>query len=184
MSQASDPRRVDWQWLDGVSAVDLKARTITSYRDIGAAEWYLEHHFPGFPVLPGVFLIEAMAHGLGVLQGLRARAEFGVWPNYVLAQAQDVRFYNYARPGDRVELEAEIAAEIAADDGRVEGRVSARVGDRKVARARLVLHKMDPQELADSGGPALGADPFGLARYVRRVLPREQNEALWRELQL
>ncbi len=168
MSQA-DPRRINWQWLDRVTALDLTRRTLTAERDIGREEWYLEHHYPGFPVLPGVFLIEAMAHALAVLQGTLTFRASGCWHAYVLAMAHEARFYSFVQAGESASIEVSL---VASDDasGPIEGRALVRVGDRKIARARLTLHQLDAEAL---GVPAAGVDardPFKLGAYVRLLL--------------
>jgi 3-hydroxyacyl-[acyl-carrier-protein] dehydratase len=171
----SDARsaRIDWMWLDAVSAIDPPARRIEAYRDIGPSEWYLEHHFPGFPTLPGVFLIEAMAHTLGVLEGVVRYLETGQWENYVLTQIHDARFYNFVRPGERVTFVGRLD-ENAETNGEIVGRVTAAAAGRKIARATLALHRFESEQPPVSPG----ADRFGLAAYVRRVLPPETWQGL------
>lgn len=183
MNQHDKERRVEWIWIDGVLDVSLIERTLKAYRDVGQREWYLEHHFPGFPVMPGVFIIEAMAHCLAVIQGMRTRSHGGTWPCYIVAQAKDIRFYHYARPGDRVVFDAEVEADVAWDADRVDGRVTARVGERKIARGSLVIHRIEPNELEASTGEAR-EDQFGLGPYIRHMLEPERHGALIKQLGL
>ena len=164
-----DARRIHWQWLDRVVALDLERRSLTAERDIGKDEWYLEHHYPGFPVLPGVFLIEAMAHALAVLQGTLTFRETGAWHAYVLAMAHEARFYNFVRAGETAVIEASLSAS-ESSEGPVEGRALVRVGARKIARARLTLHRLDAEALGMSADRDDADDPFKLGAYVRMLL--------------
>lgn len=159
---ADDPaRRIDWNWLDGVLSVDEAETELTAYREIAATEWYLPFHFPGLPIVPGVLLIEAMAHAAGVLHILRGYRRSGRLTHYVLAGVDGARFYRSARAGDRVELSARLAP-----DGEDEllVRASARLPTAKVARCEIRLHAVD----AGDGAAALDRSLRGA---LRRVLP-------------
>lgn len=163
------PRRIHWQWLDRVVALDLAERTLTAEREIGAQEWYLEHHYPGFPVVPGVFLIEAMAHALAVLQGTLTFRATGSWQAYVLAMAHEARFYSFVQAEETASIEAALSSS-EEPQGIIEGRCLVRVGNRKVARARLTLHTLDPEALGIGRGESAEQDPFNLGAYVQKLL--------------
>jgi 3-hydroxyacyl-[acyl-carrier-protein] dehydratase len=85
-----------------------------------------DHHFPRFPVLPGVLLLEALAdlaaHVLGAGDGR---------PWY-LADVGRVRFRRYVRPGDSVELRVDVTER---GDDRVTFSARAEVDDDTVATA-------------------------------------------------
>ncbi len=164
-----DSRRIHWQWLDRVTAFDLDRRSLVAERDIGAEEWYLEHHYPGFPVLPGVFLIEAMAHALAVLQGTLTFRATGAWHAYVLAMAHEARFYSFVQGGETACIEASLTPR-EDGPGPVEGRALVRVGERKIARARLTLQQLDAEALGATPGEDGAGDPFKLGAYVRMLL--------------
>lgn len=159
--------KIDWNWTDGVLDLDEDEETIVAFRDIRADEWYLKHHFPSFPVVPGVFLIEAMAHAVGVLQSLKVRRETSQFHHYVLAAVFAVRFYRFARAGQRVTLRATLV-ESSVEEARAKVEASSEEG--RLARCELVLHRLD---LPTVLGADCAADPFRLADYLRRVLPHD-----------
>jgi 3-hydroxyacyl-[acyl-carrier-protein] dehydratase len=126
-------------------------------------EWYFRVHFPGRPVVPGVILIEAMAHALGVLAGLAGHARDGGWRHFALVMVEQAKFYRPVPPTSLVSFQARLQTD---DDGVVVGRVAARSDGDLVARADI---RLGTSVFAD-GGEALQDDPFGLRAYLTRVL--------------
>jgi 3-hydroxyacyl-[acyl-carrier-protein] dehydratase len=66
-----------------------------------------EDHFPRFPVVPGVLLLETLAQLAGKGIGYTVRLQRGDWPFPVLSMMQAVKFRRFVKPGERVSLEAE-----------------------------------------------------------------------------
>ena len=68
-------------------------------------EPFFQGHFPGYPVMPGVLIVEAMAQvgGVAVLSG-------GEYPDKLalFAGIDNVRFKRQVRPGDTLRLEVEL----------------------------------------------------------------------------
>lgn len=66
-------------------------------------EFFLQGHFPGKPVVPGVILCEIMAQSCALLVGAEA---VGKTPMYT--GLDKVKFRNPVRPGDTVEVTASL----------------------------------------------------------------------------
>ncbi|MBI1367428.1 MAG: hypothetical protein GC162_02115 [Planctomycetes bacterium] len=77
---------------------------LTAIKNVTAAEEYLGDHFPTFPVLPGVMMLEAMVQAARKLLGSKV-PEKGPW---VLAEVRNVRYGNMVRPGQQLRVEVEL----------------------------------------------------------------------------
>jgi 3-hydroxyacyl-[acyl-carrier-protein] dehydratase len=109
----------------------------------------LGEHFPGNPILPGVFLLEAIAQTAGVLLW-KSTAERQL---AVLASIDRARFTAFARPGDALQLDVTIEA-ISDHAARILGRASR--GNDEVAQTRMTFQLVDALSLV---APAF-ADSF------------------------
>jgi len=95
-----------FQLIDDI--LERAADRIVAIKQVTAAEEYLADHFPGFPVLPGVLMIEALVQAARELMGEEGR-------RYVLGQAKAVRYGSFVRPGET--LRVEVRREGEAEDG-------------------------------------------------------------------
>jgi 3-hydroxyacyl-[acyl-carrier-protein] dehydratase len=86
----------------------LGPERITAFKYVSLAEEYLADHFPTFPVLPGVMMLEAMTQAAGWL--LHARRDFGC-SMAVLREARNVRYGRFVAPGNWLKVEVELARE-------------------------------------------------------------------------
>lgn len=76
--------------------------TIKATRHFAADEWFFQGHFPGYPVVPGVLLIEAMAQAGGVGAKLLGNNPRGL---FVLAKIRSATFRRQVRPGETLDME-------------------------------------------------------------------------------
>ena len=81
----------------GVSAVARKT--------VRADEWYLQGHFPGRPIMPGVLIVEALAQtgAVAVLSEPENQGKLAFF-----AGIDDCRFKRIVEPGDVLELRCEL----------------------------------------------------------------------------
>ena len=69
-----------------------------------------QDHFPEWPVVPGVLIMEALAQLSGKAIGYTVRQEKSFWPFPILSMMRKVKFRRFIKPGQRVELLAEFVA--------------------------------------------------------------------------
>lgn len=84
---------------------------IVALKQVSLAEEYLADHFPSFPVLPGVMMIEAMVQAARTLLATQAPAN----SRLVLGEVKAIKFGNMVRPGEA--LEVEVVLQKKHDDG-------------------------------------------------------------------
>ncbi len=92
------PHRENMLLIDEANLIDEKA---CGRYHVRGDEWFLQGHFPGNPVVPGVILCEIMAQSVCVLLGASQTA--GVIPYFT--GIDKVRFKRPVRPGEIIETE-------------------------------------------------------------------------------
>jgi 3-hydroxyacyl-[acyl-carrier-protein] dehydratase len=101
------PHRAPFLLIDRVDqiVVNESARGIKA---ITSTEPHLVGHFPGFPIMPGVLIIEAMAQTAGVLMAHSNRDE-SKGKHVYFTTMDKVKFRSPARPGDMMHLNVKVA---------------------------------------------------------------------------
>ncbi|MCA9312076.1 MAG: hypothetical protein KDA21_12765 [Phycisphaerales bacterium] len=114
------------------AVVERGTDAIVTMKSVTNAEEYLQDHFPGFPVLPGVFMIEAMVQAARrLLECGDADGNGGSDCRYVLGSVRALKYGTFVRPGETMRIAIEVRQRH--DDGRVEcmgrGEVTGVAGD-------------------------------------------------------
>ena len=125
--------------VDEIERLDVGSRA-QGYKRIARDEDYYADHFPGYPLVPGVLIVESLAQLGGRLVEASVRAAAGRRVLPMLARIESAKFLQPVRPGDRLDLEVDLIA-LGDDIARVAG--VARVGGRKVAAASVMYALLD-----------------------------------------
>ena len=122
------PHRYPFLLVDRI--VEMEPERIVGIKQVTVNEPFFQGHFPDFPVMPGVLIVEAMAQAAGVLvlKSMPDRANKLV----LLVAIENARFRRPVVPGDTLRMEMKIIkrkASVAKMAGiaTVDGQVAAEV---------------------------------------------------------
>jgi beta-hydroxyacyl-ACP dehydratase FabZ len=98
------PHRYPFLLVDRI--IEMDAEHVVGIKNVTANEPFFLGHFPGFPVMPGVLVIEAMAQtaGVQVLSTIPDRNNKLVF----LVSVDNARFRKPVRPGDQLRIEMKV----------------------------------------------------------------------------
>jgi 3-hydroxyacyl-[acyl-carrier-protein] dehydratase len=137
---------------------------IVGVKYVSLAEEYLGDHFPTFPVLPGVLMLEAITQAAAWLMHHRSGFAKSM---AVLKEARNVKYGHFVAPGHFLRVEVELNK---TTDAGASFKATGNVGDKQALQARVELAYFN---LADKQ-PELAAIDAKLA---------EHNRARWNVLQ-
>ena len=97
------PHREPFLFVDEI--VEAAMEKIVASHVFTEKEFFFKGHFPEYPVVPGIILVETMAQSGGA--GLRKLGVLGDEGLFFLATVDKVKFRRQVRPGDKVRSEIE-----------------------------------------------------------------------------
>ena len=124
-----------------VDEVTLDGEVAVGHYHVRGDEFFLQGHFPGYPVVPGVILCEIMGQSACALikDELPGRTTF-------YAGLDKVRFKNQVRPGDDIEIRGKITARkgltfFVDSEAKVDGKLC--------AKGSLIFTLIDNEKVKD-----------------------------------
>jgi 3-hydroxyacyl-[acyl-carrier-protein] dehydratase len=108
---------------------------IVAVKALTLAEEYLDDHFPLFPVMPGVLMLEAMTQTAAWL--VRASEDFA-HSMVVLKEARNVKYADFVEPGQMLIVTCEMLGQ---DDRETKFKATGTVDGRNAVSARLVIER-------------------------------------------
>ena len=124
------PHRYPFLLVDRVLEITPRV-SIKALKNVTMNEPFFQGHFPDFPVMPGVLIIEALAQTAALLTFSEAKAENAI---YYFAGIDGARFKKPVLPGDQLIMTAIFEREKA---GIYKFQVKATVNDELVAEANI-----------------------------------------------
>ena len=146
------PHRYPFLLLDRVVEFE-PAKRLVAIKNVTINEPFFQGHFPGYPIMPGVLVVEAMAQagGIIIMHELPDRAEKLV----VFTGIERARFRRPVTPGDQLRIEVNVLS-FRPRAGRIEGK--AFVDGKLACEATLSCHVVPRNQPPQSGNPAAQAD--------------------------
>ncbi len=139
-------------------------KAITMIKQVSLAEEYLADHFPDFPVLPGVMMLEAAVQAAAWLVRECQGFEHSL---VVLREARGIRYGSFVAPGNALRVHAEVTRMAAQGS---EFKIRGTVGPATAIQGRIELvHK----SLKDSDSSLAALDAVII----------EQLRRQWQQLQ-
>ncbi|WP_080832577.1 3-hydroxyacyl-ACP dehydratase FabZ [Cohnella massiliensis] len=131
------PHRPPFLLVDRILELDAGKKAV-GLKNVTMNEPYFVGHFPGYPVMPGVLILEALAQvgAAAILSVEENKGKIGLF-----AGVDEFRWRGQVTPGDTLTLEVEIIR-LKGPVGK--GQATARVGDRVVAEGVLMFALTDP----------------------------------------
>ena len=150
-----------FQLIDRIAALSLDDKTIGVEATVPTESSIFEGHFPGYPLMPGVLLIETMAQTCGWL--VIALTNFDRMP--FLAQVKEARLRTFVAPGQVLSVEGRLLHE---GSGYAVARAAIRVDGKAVADGELMFRVMpfpspDFRAMMRDNAARLGFEELGLA---------------------
>jgi 3-hydroxyacyl-[acyl-carrier-protein] dehydratase len=122
--------------IDRIVSIEA-GRSIRTTKAVSLAEEYLGDHFPTFPVLPGVLLLQGLVESASWL--VRTTENFA-HSLILLEQARNVKYKSFLAPGDQIEY-AVTAKEIQENLSSFTGEGTA--GGHPIVEARFALRHLN-----------------------------------------
>lgn len=125
--------------LDKITELNL-GKSLTAVKCLSLSEQYLHDHFPLFPVMPGVLMLEAIYQAGAFL--VKATEDFQ-HSMVVLQEAKNLKYQGFVAPGDELKVEISI---IKQDEKTVTLKAAGTIEGKPAVSGRIVLEKFNLAE--------------------------------------
>jgi 3-hydroxyacyl-[acyl-carrier-protein] dehydratase len=149
-----------FQLLDQI--VDWRpGQSLRAVKHLTLGEEYLADHFPGFPVMPGVLMLETLVQAAAWL--IRLTEDFD--PTVVtLREVKVAKYGTFMEPGQRMDLAVEVQGAYDPQSTAVMFKGTGEKAGQQTVNARFVVGK----RRLETGGPEWAAVDAQLRLYYRR----------------
>lgn len=129
------PHQYPFLLVDRVTLIEDNKR-IEGFKNLTMNEEFFQGHFPNYPIMPGVMIMEALAQISGILGMIILQTKPKNGDNFLFAGMEGVRFKRPVVPGDQLVLKSEF---IMGRRGVFKFQATACVDDKIVAQAEIIL---------------------------------------------
>jgi 3-hydroxyacyl-[acyl-carrier-protein] dehydratase len=132
---------------------------LSAVKNVTLTEEYMADHFPEFPVLPGVFMLEAATQAGAWLLRLSENFAHSI---ICLREARNVKYAGFVAPGNALDITVSI---IKKDERLATMKVEGQIGDRQTLSGRIILERYNLTER----DPALSETDQKIIQHFRRT---------------
>jgi len=153
-----------FQLLDRIEEI-VKGSRIIAVKQLRADEQYLQDHFPNFPVMPGVLMLEAMFQAC---RWLLLESDDYKRAVVILREARNVKFTDFVTPGQELRISADL---IKDEDPLATCMVKGSVDGSSAVSGRLILERFN---VADRYPEKATFDSYGrreMQKTIQQLLP-------------
>src|SRR5438876_529769 len=108
---------------------------LSAVKNVTMTEEYLADHFPEFPVLPGVFMLEAATQAGAWLLRLSENFAHSI---ISLKEAKNIKYADFVAPGQTLNVSVSI---VKKDNRFATLKVDGKIGERSTLSGRIVLER-------------------------------------------
>ncbi len=148
------PHRYPFLLIDRIAEVD-RGKRIVAIKNVTINEQFFLGHFPGYPIMPGVLVVEAMAQAGGVLVLLDIPDPANKL--MLFTGVDGAKFRQPVRPGDQLRLEVTIL-QTRSRAVRLEGKAYV---DGKLACEAMLSCALVPRKQVNKAESKPATDPAG-----------------------
>jgi 3-hydroxyacyl-[acyl-carrier-protein] dehydratase len=157
------PHRYPFLLIDRIVEFE-PAKRLVAIKNVTINEPFFQGHFPGYPIMPGVLVVEAMAQAGGIIMmhELPDRDEKLV----VFTGIERAKFRRPVTPGDQLRIEVEVLS-FRTSAGRIDGKayVDGKLACEATLTCRVVPRnrqaKPGAEDKAEAPAPSSAAQPVG-----------------------
>ncbi len=147
------PHRYPFLLIDRVTEFE-PTRRLVAIKNVTINEPFFQGHFPGYPIMPGVLVIEAMAQAGAII--MMAEIADRDKKLVVFTGIEKAKFRRPVTPGDQLRIEVDVLS-MKTRVGRIEGKafVEGKLACQAILTCQVVPRVREPH--SDAAGPAVAA---------------------------
>src|SRR5947209_2164274 len=118
--------------IDRITEVK-RGEALVAIKNLSLSEEYLADHFPGFPVMPGVLMLEALTQaGAWLIRDMEDFAHSII----LLKQARTIKYGSFVEPGRQLQLRVNL---VAHDDRETSFKAVGVIDGQEMVKGRITL---------------------------------------------